>query len=220
MFVIVNALNQEDTNGCILNIHDYKCVFGQGGGYAIFLSLMGDHAILSSTNGGGSTFFFLLRGAVCHPPSSAEIYEQSLIPVVLGVNTKEGKLKVPVAAGSGFMAHNYIFPVRCDSHRAFSVEEKCRQAVELAFCCKRRELHYSQAVQEEVQPGCSAELPFYKKLELQFPSLTVKASSTACLHFLLYSLAALSLYSQVVVPFSYSKQLVLQHGCTKDPITL
>ena len=53
------------------------------------------------------------------------------------------------------MTHSYFFPVRSDPHRAFSVEEKCSQAVGLAFCYKRRELYYSQAVQEAVQPGCT-----------------------------------------------------------------
>ena len=57
------------------------------------------------------------------------------------------------------MTHNYFFPVRSDLHRALSVEEKSSQAVELAFCYKRRELPYrvlySLAIQEEVQPGCT-----------------------------------------------------------------
>ena len=46
--------------------------------------------------------------------------------------------------------------MRSDAHRAFSVEEKCSQAVELAFSYKKRELHCSMAVQEEVQPDCTS----------------------------------------------------------------
>ena len=64
-------------------------------------------------------------------------------------------------------------------------KRKCTQTVVLPFMYKRRELHYSLAVQAEVQPGCSVELPFYKKRELQFPSLAVKGQ--------FYGLAALPL---------------------------
>ena len=54
------------------------CVWKRG--YALFLTLMGVGVVqfYHVGMGGGSTFFVLLRGAVCHPPPSAEIYEQSL----------------------------------------------------------------------------------------------------------------------------------------------
>ena len=55
------------------------------------------------------------------------------------------------------MTHSYFFPVRSDPHISVSAEEKCSQAVELASCYKKQELHYvSLAVQEEVQPGCTS----------------------------------------------------------------
>ena len=56
------------------------CVFGKGGlCYFSHPDGWGGHAILSSRNRGRVNIFFLLRGAVCHPPPSAEIYEQSLM---------------------------------------------------------------------------------------------------------------------------------------------
>ena len=49
------------------------------GGVAIFLTLMGGGVMQFYYLGiGGVNVFFLLRGAVCHPPPPAEIYEQSL----------------------------------------------------------------------------------------------------------------------------------------------
>ena len=58
MFVIVNALNQEDTNGCILNIHVYKCVFAKGG---VCYFSHPDGGVMQFYHlgiGGGSNFFF------------------------------------------------------------------------------------------------------------------------------------------------------------------
>ena len=116
-----------------------------------------------------------------------------------------------VATGSGLMIPNYFSPVRSNPHRALSVEEKCRQPVELALCYKRRELHYSlatgsaarlykekcsQAVQGEVQPGCTrgsaarlykrkcdqaVELAFsYKRRELHYNQAVQEEVQAGC----------------------------------------
>ena len=53
------------------------CVWKRGG-YAIFSPWWGVMQFYHLGIGGVNIFFFLVRGAVCHPPPFAEIYEQSL----------------------------------------------------------------------------------------------------------------------------------------------
>ena len=76
VFVIVNALNQEDANGCILNIHEYKRVFGKGGSMLFFPPSWGRVMQFYHLGMGGVNIFFLTPRRCLPPPPSAEIYEQ------------------------------------------------------------------------------------------------------------------------------------------------